>query len=57
MTVGPRSGEDRTTGSRETVAAVDEVDGRPCLVVADIARDGAWVAVAQPAALELDAWA
>lgn len=48
---------DGRAGGGETVAAVDEVDGRPHFVVADITRDDAWVAVTEPAAVELDAWA
>ncbi|MEF8852635.1 MAG: hypothetical protein V5A44_10075 [Haloarculaceae archaeon] len=51
------SGDGRATGGGETVAAVDELDGRRHLVVADITRDDAWIAVPEPAAVELDAWA
>ena len=32
--------------SSDIVAAVDEIDGRSHLVIADIARDDAWIAMA-----------
>ncbi|MDS0475835.1 hypothetical protein [Natrinema sp. 1APR25-10V2] len=37
--------------SSEVVAATDEIDGRSHLVIADIARDGAWLAVPESAAV------
>jgi len=36
------------------VAAVDEIDGQPHLVFADVTRDGAWVAVAESVAVGLE---
>lgn len=57
MSVEAESQGGRAVSGAETVAAVDEVDGRPHLVVADITRDDAWVAMTEPAAVELDAWA
>jgi len=57
MSVEAGSSDGRVTGGGETVAAVDEVNGQPHLVVADVTRDDAWVAVTEPAAVELDAWA
>ncbi|WP_408957340.1 hypothetical protein [Natrinema sp. 74] len=38
----------------EVMAATDEIDGQPHLVIADIARDDAWLAVAESAAVTLD---
>jgi hypothetical protein len=38
----------RTDGSSDVVAAIDEIDGRSHLVIADIARDDAWIAMAEP---------
>lgn len=57
MSVEMGSHDGRAASGAETVAAVDEVDGRPHLVVADITRDDAWVAMAEPASVDLDAWA
>ncbi len=37
--------------SSEVMAAVDEIDGRSHLVVADIARDDAWLALPESAAV------
>ena len=47
------------TGSadgHEVVAAVDEADGEPRLVIADIARDDAWVSVSEGSAAVLEDW-
>ena len=52
---GPNDGRSETDG--ETLAAVDELDGRPHLVVADVSRDEAWAAVEEPAAVALEEWA
>jgi len=49
--IGPETGQTR---DGDTVAAVDEIDGRPHLVVADRARDGAWLAVPERVAVALD---
>ena len=57
MSVETGSGGNGVGTGRETVAAVDEIDGRPHLVVADIARDDAWIAVTEPGGLALDEWA
>lgn len=57
MSVEMGSNDGRVRHSGETVAAVDEMDGRPHLVVADISRDDAWIAVPESAGVELDAWA
>lgn len=52
---GPDGGRSGTGG--ETLAAVDELDGQPHLVVADVSRDEAWAAVEEPAAVALEEWA
>jgi hypothetical protein len=57
MSVETGSGGNGVDTGRETVAAVDEIDGRPHLVVADIARDDAWIAVTESGGLALDEWA
>lgn len=49
--IGPETGQTR---DGDTVAAVDEIDGRPHLVVADRTREGAWIAVPERTAVALD---
>ncbi|WP_195893026.1 DUF7556 family protein [Halopiger djelfimassiliensis] len=49
--IGSRSGE---TG--DVVAAIDEIDGRPHLVIADIARDDVWVAMSEAETASLEEW-
>jgi len=51
---GDRSVNARETTDSETVAAVDEFDGRPHLVIADIGRDDAWLAIEESAAVAVD---
>ncbi len=41
-------------GSSDVMAAIDEIDGRSHLVIADIARDDAWLAVSEDEAVSLD---
>ncbi|MDF9744184.1 DUF7556 family protein [Natrinema salsiterrestre] len=41
-------------GSSDVVAAIDEIDGRSHLVIADIARDDAWIAVSEHEAVSVD---
>ncbi|WP_254761414.1 DUF7556 family protein [Natrinema marinum] len=43
--------ERQVGAASEVVAAVDEIDGRSHLVIADIARDDAWLAVPESAAV------
>ena len=52
--MGPKSGH---SADDETVAAVDEINGRPHLVVADRTRDDAWLAIPESEAVALDDWA
>lgn len=56
MSVGTRPSDGTGAGDEQTVAAVDDIDGRPHLVVADVTREDAWVAVTEPAAVSLDEW-
>ncbi|WP_202911746.1 DUF7556 family protein [Natrialba swarupiae] len=47
---------ERGVPSQEVTAAVDEVDGRPHLVIADLTRDDAWLATAKSDAVSVDDW-
>ncbi|WP_224335380.1 DUF7556 family protein [Haloprofundus halobius] len=40
----------------EVTCAFDEVDGEESLVVADIARDDAWLSMSASACVAVDAW-
>lgn len=44
----------QTDASSDVVAAIDEIDGRSHLVIADIARDDAWIAMAATGAAAID---
>lgn len=56
MSVEMRPDEDRPITEGETVAAIDEIDGREHFVVADVTRDDAWCAIAEGRALGLAEW-
>jgi hypothetical protein len=56
MSVEMGSNDGRSVSGGETVAAYDEIDGRSHLVVADISRDGAWLAVSESAAVAVEDW-
>lgn len=49
--VGNQSSADETV-----VAAIDEIEDRPHLVIADIGRDDAWLSMTERDAVSLDAW-
>jgi len=51
MSVEMEVSDGRSRSERETVAAVDEIDGQPHLVVADISRDDAWIAMPESEAV------
>jgi hypothetical protein len=51
MSVEMGSNDGRSASGGETVAAVDRIDGRPHLVVADISCDDAWMAVTESEAV------
>jgi len=57
MSVEMGSDGGRSETGAETLAAVDELDGRPHLVVADVSREEAWAAVEERAAVALEDWA
>ncbi|WP_162989790.1 DUF7556 family protein [Natronorubrum halophilum] len=40
----------------DVVAAIDEIDGRSQLVIADIARDDVWLSMAERDAVSLETW-
>jgi len=56
MSTDVRSVEQRSVDGREIVAAVDEIDGMTRFVVADIARDDAWLSTPESDACSLDEW-
>lgn len=47
--IGSRSSE-----AGDVVAAVDEIDGTPHLVVANIGRDDSWIAMSETDAVSLE---
>ena len=56
MSVEMGSSDGQSVSGGETVAAYDEIDGRPHLVVADISRDEAWIAVSESTAVAVEDW-
>ncbi|ELY89201.1 hypothetical protein C483_14670 [Natrialba hulunbeirensis JCM 10989] len=40
----------------DVVAAIDEIDGETQFIVADIARDDAWLSATPASAAELEQW-
>ncbi|WP_169331373.1 DUF7556 family protein [Halobiforma nitratireducens] len=56
MTPTPGSVGKLPTEGSEIVAAIDEIDGQPHLVIANIARDGAWISVPRDEAASLPDW-
>lgn len=58
LNMAPEAGsvETASTDSHEVVAAVDEAEGQPRLIIADIARDDAWLSVPETGGVSLDDW-
>lgn len=56
MSVGMRPNDSRSGTGDDTLAAVDEIDGEPYLVVADVTRDDAWCAVSADDVAVLAEW-
>jgi len=56
MSTDVRSVDERSVDEREVVSAVDEADGTARFVVADIARDEAWLSTPECDAASLDEW-
>ena len=54
MTPEATSAGQQVDASSDIVAAIDEIDGRSHLVIADIARDDAWVAMSTDGTVSLD---
>ncbi|MFA9416463.1 hypothetical protein [Natrinema sp. HArc-T2] len=54
MTPEATSAGRQVDASSDIVAAIDEIDGRSHLVIADIARDDAWVAMSTDGTVTLD---
>ncbi|QLH78504.1 hypothetical protein HZS55_14935 [Halosimplex rubrum] len=48
--------DERSVDEREVVSTVDDADGAAQFVVADIARDEAWVSIEETDACSLDEW-
>ena len=47
---------DGSTDGSDVVMAIDEIDGRRHVVIADITGDGGWVTVPEPDAIAIDDW-
>lgn len=56
MNPKPEAVDGRPVGTGDVMAAIDEVDGRPHLVIADAARDDAWLTTAEADAVTLRDW-
>ena len=56
MTLEAESVRTESVNDGSVVAAVDEIDGEPHLVIADIARDGVWLSMDERAVVSLDEW-
>lgn len=54
--MGSAEGTDRTARTGEIMAAVDRSGVVPRYVIADISREGAWVAMPAETACSLPAW-
>ena len=44
----------RSADDREVVAAIDEIDGRRQLVIADLTRDDEWLSMSESSAVTLE---
>lgn len=56
MTLEAGSVGSESAADGDVVAAIDEIDGQPHLVIADIARDDVWLSMTERDAVSLDAW-
>ncbi|QRV15560.1 DUF7556 family protein [Haloterrigena salifodinae] len=54
LEAGSVGSESATDG--DVVAAIDEIDGQPHLVIADIGRDDVWLSMTEENAASLDEW-
>ncbi|MFB6125474.1 MAG: hypothetical protein ABEJ59_05900 [Halanaeroarchaeum sp.] len=56
MTANPTPATGRDAAAPEVMASLDDREGEPRFVIADISRDGAWVSTPAAAATALAAW-
>ena len=56
MNPDPEAVDDRPVATGDVMAAIDDVEGRPRLVIADAARDNAWLSTAEADAVTLWHW-
>ncbi|WP_339103986.1 hypothetical protein [Haloterrigena salinisoli] len=56
MTLEAGSVGSESAADGDVVAAIDEIDGQPHLVIADITRDDVWLSMTERDAVSLDAW-
>ncbi|MDQ2049145.1 hypothetical protein RBH26_01475 [Natronolimnohabitans sp. A-GB9] len=56
MTLEAHTAGSQPADDSDVVAAVDEIDGRPHLVIADIGRDDVWLSMAERNAVSLEEW-
>ena len=56
MTLDAESIGSQPAVDSDVVAAIDEIDGRSHLVIADISRDDVWLSIDERDAVSLDAW-
>ncbi|WP_170972387.1 DUF7556 family protein [Natronorubrum halophilum] len=56
MTLEAESIGSQPVDDSDVVAAIDEIDGRSQLVIADIARDDVWLSMAERDAVSLETW-
>ena len=56
MTLEAESVGSQPNDNGTVVAAIDEIDGRSHLVIADITRDNVWLSMPERAAVSLEMW-
>ena len=56
LNINPEPVDDRPVATGDVMAAIDEIDGRPHLVIADAARDDAWLSTTESNAVTLPDW-
>lgn len=56
MTLEAHSVGTGSVGDSDVVAAIDEIDDQPHLVIADIGRDDVWLSMTERDAVSLEEW-
>ncbi|WP_168927096.1 DUF7556 family protein [Natronorubrum aibiense] len=56
MTLEAESVGSQSADDGSVVAAIDEIDGRSHLVIADITRDDVWLSMPERDAVSLETW-